>query len=82
MIKTEEDLQQEIQAMKSLETKHNSIFNAQVRLLCYDLSGGNATHSIVKTVLQHATPTDADSVFLPSRSTAQRMYQKLENWWR
>ena len=38
-IKTEEDLQQEIQAMKSLETKCNDIFNAQVWLLYYDLLG-------------------------------------------
>ena len=28
--KTEEDLQQEIQATESLETEHNSIFNAKV----------------------------------------------------
>ena len=76
-IKTEEDLQQEIQAMKSLETKCNGIFNAQVRLLYYDLLGkgvsANIIHNVVKTVLQHATPIDADSVSLPSRSTAQRM---------
>ena len=38
-IKTEEDLQQEIQAVKSLETKHNGIFNAQVWLLYYNLLG-------------------------------------------
>lgn len=76
-IKTEEDLQQEIQAMKNLETKSNGIFNAQVRLLYYDLLGkgvsANIVHNVVKTVLQHATPIDADSVSLPSRSTAQRM---------
>ena len=80
-IETEEDLQQEIQAMKSIETKCNSIFNAQVRLLYYDLLGkgasANIIHNVVKTVLQHATPIDADSVSFPSRSTAQR---KLETW--
>ena len=71
MIKTEEDLQQEIQAMKNLETKSNGIFNAQVRLLYYDLLGkgvsANIIHNVVKTVLQHATPIDADSVCLPGQ---------------
>ena len=38
-IKTEEDLQQEIQTMKSLETKDDGIFNAQVQLLYCNLLG-------------------------------------------
>ena len=49
----------------------SAIFNAQAWLLHYDLLGkgvslsANTIHSVVKTLLQHATPTGADLVSLP-----------------
>ncbi|XP_021350399.1 reticulocyte-binding protein 2-like [Mizuhopecten yessoensis] len=70
-------LSEELNQLKELETQKNGKYKAEVRLMYYDLLckgvSANTIQSVVKTVLQHTTEFDLDTLQLPSRSTAQRM---------
>lgn len=74
---TAHDMTDQLDALKTLETRNKGKYNANIRLLYYDLLTKNVScntiQSVVRSVLDFITPVDAESVVLPSRSSAQRM---------
>jgi len=72
-----ENLNQELECLKALETKKEGKYKAEVRLMYYDLLtkgvSANTVQDVVKSVLEHTTNYDLEKVQLPSRTTAQRM---------
>ena len=75
--KKNENLEQRLRDLQTLETKHKNHYNAEIRLVYFDLlSKGvscNIIQSVVRRVLDTLGAKDIKNTPLPSRSTAQRM---------
>ncbi|XP_072023391.1 uncharacterized protein [Amphiura filiformis] len=75
--KENEDLNCRLKQLQALETKQGKRYNAEIRLVYYDLLtkgvSCNIIESVVRRVLETLSGQDVKGTALPSRSTAQRM---------
>jgi len=78
-----EKVEAELASLKELETKTNGKYQAEIRLMYYDLLtkgvSANTVQNVVKTVLEHTTNYDVSTLKLPSRTSAQRMVSEADH---